>query len=575
MIRRPLILACLWLACAPCGAQPHAINTGWPELLIGPGVPGRPEASCDVAVNRSGDGICCWRTRTSALPVNAYDVWVQPLRRGAQLGSPQLIASYQDQLTGSFELTVVRCAIDERGNWVVVWDGSDPTTGTLQVFARRFHAGTNQLGPELWVSDTSGTAQNDVLPDVAVGPFPQDAEPNFYVVWQEGTSAGLSRIRYRRYRIVDNQGTVTDVPDAPIQANSFPNGPQDGQDRPAIAVDTAGEVTLVWERFQDWGAGNFQWRIMMRRRSGNTWVPVFDPFAPGGFVFAEYAVSPQALRPIASDAQHPPRVAVSNGRIAVSWRTATNAYALRYFSPGPGNAVSVLPSGAFLPTSFSPGHLRHDIALSASGAVAFLYMSQPNPGGTSGRPILARIPFAGFASTEEVLLQPGSGIILTDIAVAAADTGQVFSTWTTGTQFDRQRMKGRRADLNLIDRAPATSTSPPGIHVSVTGQAGMQYQLWPSASPGGYALLPLGDGRAIDVDFFDPLVQAFIAIGGNNPHLPASIGTLDAFGEATAPVILPAGAPPVTISWSLLVSDPSLPFPQSIRLFTHPEPFSF
>ena len=49
----------------------------------------------------------------------------------------------------------------------------------------------------------------------------------------------------------------------------------------AITVDDQGTLTIVWEKYAVWGPGSPYWRVMLRRRSAGSCLPVYDPIAIG------------------------------------------------------------------------------------------------------------------------------------------------------------------------------------------------------------------------------------------------------------------------------------------------------
>lgn len=562
----------LLIFAALAAAQPNPIETAFPVLDPSSWTSGEPEAAGDVAMNRSGDGVVVWRTRTTTTPVSAYEIWAQPLRRGSLLGVPLLMATPTDGFTGAGELLRVRCAIDDFGNWVVVWDGDAASGFNLVCRARRFHGATQTLGPVVLVTDGAG-GQHRVLPDVALGRYPTETASSFWVVWQDGVAAGQTRIRMRRFRIDAGGATPIDVPQPILDVNSEATLPTQGQDRPAIGVATDATVTVLWQKFAVWGPGSGYWRPMLRSRRGATWLPVFDPTSPAanpqGFDFTDYEVSSLGDPAAGSNPFSPPRVAVApDGRVVAAWcRNSGAPFGFRIFT---ASSTAMTPGTvlAHLPTSWSVFHRRFDVAMTNEGSILLAWEALAALN-ISGQVRLNRIDANSGLSREEVSIDPIAGQALTSVAIGAAGTGRVHVAWSRGTGPAFQRIHVREADLNLLARSPTSGTT---LDLWIPGGANFTYVLWPLASSGGpYAQTPIGDGRAADFSLTDPLLQWHLAQGPNPPVLPAAIGNVLQDGTASLPVVLPPAVLPLTLSFVVAIVDPAQPGATSLRSFTQPE----
>ena len=234
-------------------------------------------------------------------------------------------------------------------------------------------------------------------------------------------------------------------------------------------------------------------------------------------------------------------------------------------SPGatPGGIV------AHLPLLWSPGHRRFDVALSNEGSVLLAWEHLASSA-LSGRIMLSRLRPTG-PSLEEFTCDPTSGVAVSSVALAASDTGDVQVAWARGFGAPAQRAWRRPVDLSLLALLPIPG--PSALKVAVPGAAGLLYNVWPlsaGGSPAEYALTSIGDGRTADASLLDPLLQWHLAQGGNHAILPNASGTLDLNGEATVNVVLPPGIGPIAVTWSLLIVDPGLPWPGTLRQFTQP-----
>ena len=571
-MRTSIILLCALALGAP--AQVNPIDGSAPTVPVGAAAAGLPESALDIAMNRSGDGVIVWRQRLTAPPAPTYQLWVQRLQRGAPIGSATPLATTLDSFTSN-ELLTVHCAMDEDGNWAAVWDDTDAANGNMVVRGRRYDAGTAQLGPILLVSDGPGN-QHRWLPDVAMGRFPGSPDPHWYVVWNYATAAGQSTIRMRSFRVDTSGSTTIDVGAPVIGVNSEPTGPLEGQDRPAITVDAQGTLTIIWEKYAVWGPGFGYWRVMLRRRSAGTWLPVLDPMAIGanqatGLDNTDWEVSGYGDPAATSSPSTPPKVdAAPDGRVLVAWKRLSGAaYGFRILEPTlPGATPG--PIIAHLPVIWSPGHRRFDVAFTNEGSILLAWEHLATTV-SSGRVMLSRISPTGPA-WEEFTADPTSGTAISSVAVAAADTGQVQVAWARGLGPNLQTASRRALDLNLLALAPGAG--PSQLSIAVPGAGGLDCQVWPMSAggtPAEYAATPIGDGRAADALLTDPLLAWHLAQGGVHGILPNATGTLSINGTASVNIWLPPGVGPVSVTWALLVIDSARPWPQALRLFTQPK----
>src|SRR6185503_16001363 len=123
-----------------------------------------------------------------------------------------------------------RVAASASGEFVVVWTsfGQDGSTGG--VFARRFDAGGNVLGPEFQVNVyTTGLQSGAAVAMDAVG--------NFVVVWQ-GAGAGGYAVWARRY----SAGSVPAGGEFRVNTYTSPNVA-----RPSVARDASGGFIVTWQ----------------------------------------------------------------------------------------------------------------------------------------------------------------------------------------------------------------------------------------------------------------------------------------------------------------------------------------
>ena len=134
-------------------------------------------------------------------------------------------------------------AVDSSGNINVVWEDDDPGNDDTY-FARSEDNGST------WsqVKNVSNSGDNSRDPDIAV-----DNSGNINVVWRQSTPAD-NEVYYSRS--TDNGATW-------VQGKNVSNNAADSWD-PAIAVDSSGNINVVWDELTP---GN--WDIYLSRSSNN------------------------------------------------------------------------------------------------------------------------------------------------------------------------------------------------------------------------------------------------------------------------------------------------------------------
>lgn len=129
-----------------------------------------------------------------------------------------------------------RVAIDDSGDFVVVWQSSGQDGAGQGVRARQFGSNGIPAGGEIALN--SYTTSDQDRPDVAV-----DGAGNFVAVWQSvGSFGGDASLASVQARIYDATGSPISGPE--FQLNSYG---YDNQVWPAIAADDAGNFLVVWQ----------------------------------------------------------------------------------------------------------------------------------------------------------------------------------------------------------------------------------------------------------------------------------------------------------------------------------------
>ncbi|MBU1626830.1 hypothetical protein KKB18_05615 [bacterium] len=126
-------------------------------------------------------------------------------------------------------------AMNASGNFVIVWIGEDNENSSWGVYAQRYDSDGSNAGGEIRVNDVRETSVGE--PSVAM-----DSAGDFVVVWPhpDGSYHGICAQRF------DSYGNKVDVA---IPVNTYTD---DTQERPSIAMDTAGNFIITWDSiYQD------------------------------------------------------------------------------------------------------------------------------------------------------------------------------------------------------------------------------------------------------------------------------------------------------------------------------------
>jgi hypothetical protein len=161
----------------------------------------------------SGDGVFAQRFANSGAPIGP-EFQVNTFTTGTQ---------YQPAV-----------AMDQAGNFVVVWSSQGQEGAGAEVYGQRFSSSGVPLGSEFRVN--TFTTGDQHRPDVG-----SDPSGNFLVVWQDGADPGGGAAGRGIFgRSYDSTG----APVGPeFQVNTYTTG---FHGAPAVAVDLAGGAVAVW-----------------------------------------------------------------------------------------------------------------------------------------------------------------------------------------------------------------------------------------------------------------------------------------------------------------------------------------
>jgi hypothetical protein len=286
-------------------------------------------------------------------PVTGFVLFLGVLAAGATGQTPPLAPEFQVNTTTASDQYGYGIAMDQAGNFVVVWESYAQDGESYGIEGRRIDSASAPRGPEFQVNQT--TAGDQGYPAVA-----SDPAGNYLVVWQsEGQDGSGAGVFGRRY---DKRGTALGD-EFPI--NSFTTGDQIA---PTAATDQGGNFVVVWESAgQDGdGAGVFG------RRFDNAGVPLGADFRINSFT--------------TNDQKTPAVAMAATGEFTVVWQgagpTAANAVFGRRF-----NAAGA-PQGTEFQVSTSPTPEYPAVAADRTGA--FTVVWEGFPVGGTGRDVVAR-----------------------------------------------------------------------------------------------------------------------------------------------------------------------------------------
>ena len=187
----------------------------------------------DLGIDAAGNFVVVWEgPNPSNLGVDFADIRGQ---RFAANGTP-VDDEFQanSYTTGDQHNPAIAVAPD--GTFVVVWDGVSPTEHRSGVFAQRFGTEGTPLGSEFHVN--TYTTDKQRFPSIAM-----DADGSFVVVWESDGSAGSDTAA--ESKSVQGQRFAADGTPlgGEFQVNTYTTG---HQYKASVAMDTDGDFVVVW-----------------------------------------------------------------------------------------------------------------------------------------------------------------------------------------------------------------------------------------------------------------------------------------------------------------------------------------
>jgi hypothetical protein len=198
------------------------------------------QAQPSVAMDQSGNFVVVWADDND-------DNGVYQIRgRGFGADGSERIPEFTVNTTGTGQQVRPVVAMAPDGRFVVAWEDDQDKDGNEQIWVRGFAAdGTEAFGDRSVHTDNAGVR---IAPSVAM-----DSEGNFVVAWQDDSDGnGVYQIHARGFLASGNERF----------ARRTVNSIDDGQQRnPAIGMDAAGSFVVAWEDDQD---GNGVYDVLAR-----------------------------------------------------------------------------------------------------------------------------------------------------------------------------------------------------------------------------------------------------------------------------------------------------------------------
>jgi hypothetical protein len=377
--------ALLSLAAAPAAAQdlPCAefrVNTATVDYQDTPA----------VASDGAGNFVVVWNSYGVANPPGVQG------QRFSAAGTPRGGEFQVNTFSSAFQ-GYASVASVPTGEFIVTWDSLGQDGNMLGVYAQRFGATGDPVGPEFRVNTYTTDAQADS--SVAA-----DAAGNFVVVWTSYGQNGLSGIFAQRY---DNSGNAAGPE---FQVDSYTGG---YQYVPRVAKDGAGNFVVVWMSYDQDGDAT---GIHGQR---------FD--AGGVAQGAEFPINTYTTGRQAS-----PRVAADGaGNFVVVWTSSQDGDSVGIV--GRRFDAAGLPQGPeFIVNSVTTGlQASPDVAFDSSGAFVVVWTTEDADGrGVSGR----RFSAAGVAQGPEFPINTFTSGLQVQPRLAATTHRGFVATWMSEGQ---------------------------------------------------------------------------------------------------------------------------------------------
>jgi hypothetical protein len=326
-----------WDGCNECSMSEFLVNT----------TTSLDQAGSAVAIGGNGNFVVTWSSGDFNIPDS--DIFGQLFDSS---GNP-INSEFQVNTLTENRQAQSSVAMDEEGNFVVIWGRAGPTASDYGIYGQLFDTSATPVGTEFLVNTYSIGGQQ--LPSVDM-----DEQGNFVVAWtsnsQDGSGTGIFAQRF------NSDGSKLG---SEFQVNTHTDS---DQRRPSIAIDGQGSFIIVWHSMDQDGSG---YGVFGQRYDAN-----------GNTVGNEFQANSNTI-----DDQESPQVAMSSdGHHVVVWDndrqdgSGSDIYGQKY-DPS-GNPIG----NEFQINTLSEGwHLSQDVAMDAAGNFIVVWSSEDEGRSQFGR----------------------------------------------------------------------------------------------------------------------------------------------------------------------------------------------
>ena len=198
----------------------------------------------DVAMDAGGTFVVVWSSYRHTLDSDSGGIIG---RRFDSNYSPVSEEFLINTTTGGNQ-TEPSAAMDSAGNFIVVWEG--PGVSEEDIFGQRFDANGQRVGCEFTVNST--TVHKQLSPKVAM-----NSDGVFVVAWEREEVYGDLHVKGVSCQIYDSNGTKVggEIQADPLTHCRYPD----------VAINSAGNFVVVWDKEQEPSSGCYYHRILGRQ----------------------------------------------------------------------------------------------------------------------------------------------------------------------------------------------------------------------------------------------------------------------------------------------------------------------
>ena len=302
------------------------------------------EFGAKIARAADGSSVMVWAS--DGQDGNSWGIYAQRYdSAGSPVGSP-----FQVNTESSKAQESPAVAMDNAGNFVVVWQSLDQDTSGYGIYGQRYSSTGATVGTEFHISTETNLEQSS--PVVAM-----DANGNFVVVWQslaQDTSGfGIYGQRY------DNTGATQGLE---FQINTIT---LNDQKDPSVAMADSGEFVVSWTGRDAQGEGIY--------------ARLYDAGGTAGA--AEFLVNSHT----GNDQKSPKAAMDADGDLVITWQSkdqdgdSWGVYAQRYNSSGTAQGGEIAVN-----TETTTDQQAPDVAMSSSGTFVIAWESMAQDGDSWG-----------------------------------------------------------------------------------------------------------------------------------------------------------------------------------------------